>query len=278
MGFEVRFELMKYALIIVLLFQNAVWAYQSPEFKFVIESPLRESKSVEKIPGLKMSRLERSTKASLAKTKILNPAKFNEIKNNKLENSELYQSWVNEVDAALAGKKIKANPKAKIDYYAKYIEGTPVDVAKKIAKRQMLNLILRNWNSLKETIFNDAGIESREQARQYAFDQMNKAFIYVPRKNTQNSLFMLGDSFVEVDGRSLKTGRSGLDVDTRFENSLKPEAENIVADDDGVRKSGQVSKNTAVNTPSTQEVTKPAEKPSPSASPSATDTFNLESF
>lgn len=99
-----------FLLILTFLFLNPLEAYQSPEESFVIKNARAEAIASDKIPALMMSRLEILRKSDLARKKILSPEAFLKLKNDTLNNSSLDQSWIDEVNEALNGKKTRLRP------------------------------------------------------------------------------------------------------------------------------------------------------------------------
>lgn len=263
--------MMKYTIFFTLLAATTVYAYQSVPRNFVISNPLVEAQNIERSP-LKMKRLEEIEKSALARKRILFPAEFFQLKAKSLENSELYQSWIEEVNEALWGKNLKANPKDKINYYEKFVENTRIDLAKKIAKRQMLLLLKNNWNKVKETIFNEYVIEKWSEAEIEIHRLLNERFIYVPRPQQNTYLFMLGDSFVEIDKQTLKRGHAALDINSRLDGNIIPDVEIIADDADQKSKPAQKKENIMKNTNE-----KPA-LPAKDESPSSNDAPELEIF
>jgi hypothetical protein len=229
----------------VLTMSFPIWAFQKEPMAFVIPDPARQAQAIARDKDLAFTRLEIETKRELAKMRLLKPQDFFQLKSKGLENSTLLQSYIDEIDEALWGFKQKINPKSKIDFYSEIIKGKPIDNAKKIAKQQMFTHIRRNWADLKETIYNEFAFESWEKGGKTAtIMNLNKSLIYVPNHG-RSYLFKFGDSYVEIDKKTLKKGIVGIDVNSRLDkNKIAPEALNIVADDDGLDKTAR-SKNSA---------------------------------
>lgn len=180
--------------------------------------------------ALPLSGLERATKSGLIKIRLLNPTKFFELKKQEEENSELYQSYIFEVDEALWGKSAK-NYNPKISFYDQFLKNSKLDLAKKVAKFEMLKMIQKNWPALKETIFNEYGAETWKQARALTLRKLDEIFFYSPRHPNAKThyLFLFGDSFIQLDKATLKKVRVVLDINSRLDaNRLPPDAANII--------------------------------------------------
>ncbi len=264
--------------LIALIAAPGAQAYQKRPEKFSVPNPKALAAHVETVKDLKMPKLELLMKKDLAHIRVTNRKKFADLKSNELENAALYQSFINEIDDAFNGKAIPQSKDKKFNYFEKYVYGkAPIDIARKIAKKELLDLISRNWVKLKETIFNEYDVESWAQARGITTEKMNESLIYVPRKNAASYLFKFGDSFAEIDKATLKTGRVALDIDSRLDsNSLAADADHIVADDQGSRKI--VTNRTETKSPARTE--KPLqEKPAAiDNTPGPADVINLENF
>jgi hypothetical protein len=231
--------MMNYLVLIILVsFSLPALALQK-QFTFTLEKPLAEAQKTESMGKLRTSGLEKSIKSSLIKMRLQNPSKFFELKKNSLENSELYQSYINEVDEALWGARInRINPK--IPLYDQFMLNSHIDAARKIAKEEMFKVLQQNWPKLKETIFNDYGVDTWEVAKIIVTDKMNDMLAYIPQPKSPNYLFLFGENFVQIDKKTLKKVKVALDVNSRLDgNNLPPEAVDIVSDDEGGKKSSQ---------------------------------------
>lgn len=148
-----------------------------------------------------------------------------------LENSELSQSWRDEAALALDGKVI---PKVIYlrgdeDLYKHFYQNSPLAIAKIIARARMYEAIQSNWDQLKTTVFNDAGIECARVENCKAFDEdmMEKMqdgffFSYDKTKHFDNGnyIFEFRDvAFVEVNKQNLKTARVIFGVSYQNDNN-----------------------------------------------------------
>lgn len=76
-----------------------------------------------------------------------------------------------------------------MNYYKEFFENTRIEMGKKIAKKQMMLLVKRNWPRLKESIFNEYGIETWKEAElftqrllnetSFLFQELNKELIFL---------------------------------------------------------------------------------------------------
>lgn len=212
-----------------------------------------------KSPDLGPSRLEQVTKNNLIGMKLTDPKKFEDLREASLDNSPLYQSWVDEVNEALSERPLpkKVVLKKNETYLEKFFDGSRIDLAKRIAKKQMFEALQRNWPWLKDTIFNEFGanqwrhpaVKPKREAEapisdegpsgaDLAVEKLNEGFHYSPRHSDGSSFdfdFDFGGrNFVEIDRHSLKHGRVALDIDSDHDaNRLEPGADKIQADDSG---------------------------------------------
>ncbi len=278
--------------LILILAAIPAWAFQSNPVTFRISNPLRTVEEIDRSRDLSMSKLEIATKRDLIHLRLFNSKKFFEMKNNQLENSPLLQSYLDEVDEAFWGFNRKISAKSKLDLYQDLMRGKPIDMAKKIAKQQLLLHIQKNWTQLRETIYNENNAESWEHGgRDFTLSNLNKSLVFVPQPSSKYQ-FKFGDSYVEIDKKTLKTGQVGLDVNSRLDaNRLVPEANDIVPDDaEGQPHAGKSSAATnssgdSAATPSPQSTATPSQTPAAAqgngqmtAPPALDPNFNLNNF
>ena len=211
-----------------------------------------------KAADLGPSRLEVVTKNNLISMKLKDPKKFEEVRQDRLDNSPLYQSWVDEVDEALSERQLPKTVvlKKNQSYVEKFFDGTRIDLAKRIAKKQMFEALQRNWPWLKDTVFNEFGAtqwrtpsklkrepeapiaDENPSGADLSVEKLNEGFHCSPRHSNSGvydfDFDFGGRNFVEVDRHSLKHGRVALDINSEHDdNRLAPGADKIQADDSG---------------------------------------------
>lgn len=220
--------------LLILSFSGSALALQKQQ-SFSISNPKSAARAVDLDTLLRMTHLERITKNTLIDLKIKNPKKFAELRQKTLENSSLYQSYIDEVEEAFLERNFfsKHIPHFGRDLYEKYMMGTPIDMARKNAKKQMFLFIKKNWPVLKDTIFNEYDVDNWKIASQITADKLNESFVYSPRGPHSDSFFFAADSwgFVEILKKTLSNGRVVLDVDSRLDNnSPPPEASTVTSE------------------------------------------------
>jgi hypothetical protein len=264
--FVVRQPLLLTILILSGLISATAWCYQKEQV-FSIPEPRSYAREVERapdpkdpcLPDLRTRVPERTFKANMIALRIRDPKKFEEDRKDTLENSPLYQSWMDEVNEAMKGKNIspKLATLSNDELYRRFFDGSPVDLAKKIAKRQMVMNVQRNWSFLKESIFNDIGADTwcppppakkkglaegpmddpdRPFGVRVTADRLNELLLYSTRYSRVARSYVFtfdfgGPNFVEVDSRTLRNGRTGVDISSSHDdNHLEDGAENIRTD------------------------------------------------
>jgi hypothetical protein len=146
-----------------------------------VEPKVRDEASL-----LKMTNLERVVKNELILMRLNDFKKFYE-RRMDLSQSDLYRGWLNEVEMALRHEKL-ANAKVKAmkdgrDLYSRYLENTPVDIARKIAKKQMFELVRKKWGDLKNSIYNETSPDNKVWSKGGQTDtirRLNDHLVFVP--------------------------------------------------------------------------------------------------
>ena len=234
------------------------------EIPFTVGDPRKavrdavKSNDESNVNDLGPSRLELVTKNNLIEMKVKDPKKFEEVRHGRLENSPLYQSWVDEVNEALSERPPSKTVvlRKNESYFQRFFEGTKIDVAKKIAKKQLFLGLQRSWPWLKETIFNEFGSTEWRHSKplkpsaeaaisvdipsgaEFTVNKLNEMFHFSPKESTSKNFEFdfdfAGRNFAEIDRMTLKKGRVGLDVNSEHDvNRLEPGAEKIKSEDDG---------------------------------------------
>jgi hypothetical protein len=199
-----------------------------------------------------LTRLERSIKADLVRMKLLNAKKFYSELSNDDSNPKLYQSYLREVSETLGniseGDKKKLKGMTNEDIYIKFLKGTKIDKAKKLAKYQILKIIEDNWDctkssrsspyrfrncpNLKDTVFNDLSVEDLKTAKMIATDKLNESLVYTTSMK-QAYHFEWDFGHVDIDKKTLKTLRVILEVAANNDaNHPDPVADDLKADND----------------------------------------------
>jgi hypothetical protein len=160
---------------------------------------------------------------------------------NTLENSDLNQSWRDEAAVALDGKTIPREIRlvGREDLYDHFYQNSPIAIAKRVAKAKMYEAIQKNWDSLKQTAFNDVDINCANPKSCPALDEvvlgkrMPESFFFsYPRSTKKSFVFEFqGVGLVEVDRQSLKTGRVAFGLGYLNDRNKPPVGWNLIRTD-----------------------------------------------
>lgn len=204
---------------LLVLSQSASAFYTCKPFSINAEATLR---STEADKLLKTSNVEKATKRALIKKRLEKPPQFFSMLENKLENGELFQSFLEEVnDAAhdIIRKKGKLTDK---NFTVETFLAAPVSKARTISKRVFIDVTERNWTRLQQSIFNDVAMENWKQARELVAQKLQSNLVLNQKAASDNShfRFVFGSyGFVEVNKNNLGKGTWCLAVDTRLDNN-----------------------------------------------------------
>ena len=236
------------------------------EFPFFISNSKVEAEKADKIKVLSMLKSEWSIKGDLIRKKLEDPKlslkesekpdTFQKLKSHAYEFNSLNQSWLAEVDelfkergTSLSFKKLKRVK----NIYVAAMKGSQIDLAKKIAKRQLYYKVIENWSCrnrrpnkdgqilcLNQTIFNRDGIPDdaahTKEGLGFIIDAFNQSFLYAPNEPDASPnyfLFKIADlGYVEIEKRTLKKGRVVFKTGNEIDNKPPPEAATVKADND----------------------------------------------
>lgn len=225
--------------LLVTSLASISWAIQIREPIRGVRNPVADSKFGPNFKDLEMTTLEKSVKNDLIRMRIKDNQTLEDLKSKGVL-SNLQRGLVDEVSEMDLTQRGSLPKKSEKDLVSLYSENPNIksnyklSLAKRIAKKQMMQSLLKNWPRLKSSSVNLFNVTKEADAKKMFINMMRDGFYYFPRQDKPESyVFKMDDvGFVELDKKTLTQGQVVIEFNFQNDlNKLQPGAEQIHSND-----------------------------------------------